>query len=125
LLYSTFLGGSRAEFDEHRLALLERGALIFTGYTGSKNFPVTSAAYQRRVRGSVGGFITKLSADHTQWDFSTVLGGSGGELYLLPTPDPKGNIMIIGSTSSRDFTVTSSAVQGIYGGGKKTPYLRF
>lgn len=119
LLYSTFLGGSRAEFGEHRLALLESGALIFTGYTGSKNFPVTSAAYQRRVRGSGGGFITKLSADHTQWDFSTVLGGSGGELYLLPTPDPKGNIMIIGSTSSRDFPVTSSAIQRIYGGGKK------
>lgn len=123
LIYSTLLGGSGAEWGEHRLALLESDALIYTGVTHSKNFPTTPSAYQRRLRGPDSGFITKLSADHAQWDFSTVLGGSGREVYLMPTVDPKGNIFIVGSTSSRDFPVTTNALQGAYGGGDNDAVL--
>lgn len=123
LIYSTFLGGSGAEWGEHRPALLMDGALIYTGTTNSKNFPTTPSAYQRRIRGSGGGFIAKLSAHHTHLDFSTVLGGSGGEVYLMPTIDPKGNIFIVGSTSSRDFPVTNHALQRTYGGGKNDAVL--
>ena len=123
LLYSTYLGGINAEFGEHRLALLGDGSVLFTGYTGSRNFPTTANAYQRSMRGSGSGFLTKLSADRKKFIFSTLLGGSGNEFYLMPTVDDRGNIFVVGSTSSRDFPVTENALQKIYGGGDNDAVL--
>jgi len=117
LLYSTYLGGSGSEFGEHRLALLDDGSVLFTGTTSSVDFPTTAGAYQKNLRGSNGGFLAKLSPDHGQFAFATLLGGSGGEFYLWPTADASGNIFIVGSTSSQDFPVTAGALQKSYGGG--------
>jgi hypothetical protein len=61
--------------------------------------------------------VTKLSADRKTLAFSTYLGGSGGEFYLWPTVDRRGNILVVGSTSSQDFPVTGNALQKTYGGG--------
>jgi hypothetical protein len=117
LLYSTFLGGAGAEYGEHRLALLDSGALVYTGVTGSRDFPVTASAYQRHRRGPGDGFIARLSADRGQWDFATFLGGAAGEVFLQPTVDPLGNIFVVGSTASRNFPVTDNALQRDYAGG--------
>ncbi len=119
LLYSTYLGGRASEFGEHRLALLGDGSVLFTGFVGSNDFPTTPRALQRELRGSGDGFLTKLSADRTRFTFSTLLGGSGAnEFYLMPTVDRKGNIFLVGSTSSEDFPVTPNALQRTFAGGK-------
>ncbi len=118
LLYSTFLGGSGAEFGEHRLALLDDGTVLFTGFTGSADFPVTSKAYQGKRPGPHTGYLTGLSADRKSFAFSTFVGGSGGEFYLMPAVDRHGAIFIVGSTSSPDYPVTENALQKTYGGGK-------
>lgn len=123
LIYSTYLGGSGSEFGEHRLGLLPDGSVLFSGYAGSNNFPTTPGAYQRSMQGSASGFLTKLSANRTQFAFSTLLGGSGGEFYLMPTADARGNIFIVGQTSSRDFPVTDNALQKTYAGGSNDGVL--
>jgi len=118
LIYSTYLGGSGNEFAEHRIHLALDGSVILIGVTSSSDFPTTEGALQRSLKGRTDGFITKLSADGKKLVFSTLLGGSGGEFWLMPTPDDSGNIFIAGQTESQDFPVTPDALQSTYGGGR-------
>lgn len=41
----------------------------------------------------------------------------------MPTVDDQGNIFIVGSTSSRDYPVTPTALQKVYGGGNTDAVL--
>jgi len=116
-IYATFLGGQGNEFSEHRLHLAADGSVLFTGVTSSPDFPTTPGAFQRSLKGENDGFVARLSPDGTRFVFSTLLGGSGTEFYLMPTPDRRGNIWIVGTTKSADFPVTSDALQLQYGGG--------
>ena len=118
LLYSTYLGGRENEFAEHKLSLSPTGKLLLTGVTASDYFPTTQGAFQRSLKGQTDGFLTKLSADRQKFEFSTFLGGSGGEFYLMPTLDKKGNIFVVGHTDSRDFPATENALQKEYRGGR-------
>ena len=118
LLYSTYLGGSANEFSEHRLALLRDGSVLLTGVTSSSNFPTTPGTFQPNLRGSGDGFLTKLSVDRERLAFSSLLGGyDRSEFYLMPTEDAQGNIFIVGSSGSKDFPVTTGALQKVFGGG--------
>jgi hypothetical protein len=112
LLYATYLGGAENEFAEHRLALLADGSVLLTGVTASRNFPATTGA----LRGKTNGFVTRLSADGKRWVFSTLLGGSGGEYFLMPTTDAVGNIYVVGHSASPDFPTTPGALQPRPGG---------
>ena len=116
VLYATYLGGRENEFAEHRLRLCADGAVLLTGVTSSPDFPTTPGAVQRSLGGKTDGFLTKLSADGRRLVFSTLLGGSDGEFYLMPTPDAKGNIFVVGTTRSRDFPVTGGALQTKFAG---------
>jgi hypothetical protein len=118
LLYATYLGGRENEFAEHRLLLPSDGSIFLTGVTASADFPTTMNSVQRDLRGQTDGFLTKLSRNKTDFDLSTLLGGTAGEFFLMPKQDRQGNIFIVGHTGSRDFTVTSGAVQKSNGGGK-------
>jgi len=122
LLYSTYLGGSENEFAEHRPWLYSDGSYLLTGVTASPDFPSTEGVFQRELNGKNDGFVTKLS-QYKSFVFSTFLGGSGGDFFLMPTPDAEGNIFVVGQTDSRDFPVTSNAFQSNYGGGKSDGVL--
>jgi hypothetical protein len=117
LLWATYLGGRGNEFAEHRPWLAPDGTFLLAGFAGSPDFPTTDGAYQRTLKGKSAGFLTKVAPDGKRWVFSTLLGGSGGENFLMPTVDAQGNLWIVGSTASRDFPVTPDAVQTTYGGG--------
>jgi Tol biopolymer transport system component len=117
LIYSTYLGGAENEFAEHRLFLASDGTVLLTGVTGSSDFPTTEGAFQRSLKGKTDGFLTRLSADGKSFIFSTLLGGSGGEFWLMPTIDVEGNIFVVGQTESQNFPTTPNALQTTYGGG--------
>jgi hypothetical protein len=123
LLYATFLGGSGNEFAEHRPWLFADGCLMLTGVTGSADFPTTPGAPARTLKGKTDGFVAKLSADGKRFLFSTFLGGAGGEFFLMPTPDARGNLFVVGQTSSPDFPVTPGCLQPKYGGGASDAVL--
>ena len=116
LLYATYLGGRENEFAEHRPYLAKDGSVLLAGVTGSPDFPTTSRAVQRTLGGKTDGFLTRLSAGGRRLAFSTLLGGAGGEFYLMPTPDPRGDILLVGTSRSKDFPVTPDALQATYGG---------
>jgi hypothetical protein len=123
ILNATYLGGSGNEFAEHRPWLGPDGSMLLAGFCASRDFPTTPGAYQCKLNGAGDGFLTKLSPDGRRFIFSTLLGGSGGENLLMPTVDSQGRIWVVGSTSSRDFPVTSDALQKSHGGGKEDGVL--
>ncbi len=116
ILYATYLGGRGNEFAEHCPFLTPDGSFLLTGVSGSADFPTTEKALQRELKGKNDGFLVKLAPDGRRFAFSTLLGGSGGEFFLMPTPDAQGNILIVGTTNSRDFPVTPGAIQATFRG---------
>src|SRR5262249_24108042 len=61
LVYSTFLGGKNTDWGM-AIAVDTSGNAFLTGITGSSDFPTTSGALQRSLRGSYDAFVTELNS---------------------------------------------------------------
>jgi hypothetical protein len=120
LVYSTFLGGKDGD-GGFAIAVDTSGNAFLTGFTYSPDFPTTSGALQRSLRGSSDAFVTKLNSSGSGLLYSTFLGGSGSEdshaifsrLGGIAV-DPSGNAYVTGTTDSTDFP-TVNAYQSTYG----------
>ncbi len=134
LLYSTFLGGNSSETHalqgEKALAVAvgPSGNIYVAGDTCSKDFPVTSDAFQRSFAGPAfasgnlcDGFVVKLNpAGGGQSDlvYASYLGGSDEDGALAIALDGVGNAHLSGVTFSTDFPHTPDAIQTTFGGGR-------
>lgn len=118
LIYSTYLGGSRAEIPT-AIAVDFKGSAYVTGQTASFDFPASSEAFQRTFAGlnanSSDAFITKLNPAGSGLEYSSFL-GSGTEQGLALALDSEGNAYLGGVTASVNFPVTAEAVQPTPGG---------
>jgi beta-propeller repeat-containing protein len=113
--YSTFIGG--AGYDgAHDGWLDEHNNFYIDGPTESPNFPTTPRAFQRTLNGPSDAFAAKLNPRGTGVDYSTYLGGTGGEDVTDMTVDRFGNAYVPGPTDSTDFPVTPNAFQRTFGG---------
>ncbi|MBR1549669.1 MAG: gliding motility-associated C-terminal domain-containing protein [Bacteroidales bacterium] len=92
-LYATYLGGSSADMP-HSLFVNTFDELIVLGTTGSTDFPTTAGAYQEyhaggqqidyessAIRYAAGSdlFVSRLSANGSQLQASTYIGGNGND----------------------------------------------
>lgn len=97
LNYSTFLPGASIGYD---IAVDNEGNAYVTGNAPGGGFPTT-------VGTSGGGvFVTKFNPQGSNLVFSTRVGGSGAsslEIGRAIKLDAQGNVVVAGSTSSRDF----------------------
>src|SRR5581483_3518688 len=75
LVYSTYLGGSDADFA-YAIALDASNNAYITGYTHSTDFPTTAGAFQTTTGANSAGFIASLNPTGTALNYSTYLGGS-------------------------------------------------
>ena len=118
LLYSTYLGGNRADVAE-AIVLDGSGHIYVAGETTSTDFPTngTTAAYG----GGYDAFLAELNVASTNLIYSTYLGGTGNDYVLGLGVNASGNAIIGGLTSSLDFPVTN-ALQTNFAGG---PYDGF
>jgi len=74
-LYSTYLGGSGDETFSG-IAVDGGGNAHVTGKTRSPDFPVTSDAFKKTLRGGSAIFVAKLNASGAALLYSTFFGGS-------------------------------------------------
>ncbi|MGO9269810.1 MAG: SBBP repeat-containing protein, partial [Terriglobia bacterium] len=109
--YSTFLGGTDRGSYALALAVDGSGNAYVAGNTESADFPVTKGAFQTTKAGYRVGFVTKLNPTGSALDYSTYLGGSGGDSANGLALDRSGNAYITGTTNSTDFPVTPGAFE--------------
>jgi hypothetical protein len=115
LVYSTLIGGSQDDYGT-AITVDEEGCAYITGRTLSEEFPVTEGAIQTEKNLFCDAFVCKLDPNGTSLEFSTFLGGEkldDGEAIVL---DYEGNVVIGGTTLSRDFQTTPDAMQPSHGG---------
>jgi hypothetical protein len=110
LIYSTFVGGSSGRTLGEGIKVDSAGDAFITGLTESPDFPTTAGAFQSGLRGSNDAFVVKLSPGGAHLLYSTLLGGSAGDLANGIAIDKAGNAFITGSTGSADFPTTPAAV---------------
>jgi hypothetical protein len=131
LSYFSYLGGSGYDIagvatptgspfntSGQAAAVDSTGDLYVTGYTESTNFPL-KAAYETAPAKVQGGtppsaFVTKFAPDGKSVIFSTYLGGTiGSDQAFSIAVDSGGNAIVVGTTGSNDFPVTSGAYQTV------------
>lgn len=122
LLYATYLGGSDKD-AAMSIAVDAEGSAYLTGGTNSKDFPVTSGAFQARFGGTGGhslppfwtpvgdGFVAKLNSTGSALVYSSYLGGTGVDQGYGIAVDSFGTAYVAGTTGSPDFPVTQGVVQ--------------
>jgi hypothetical protein len=102
LVYSTYFGGDGAD-SAYDLKEDSQGILYVTGYTESPGLPSTSNALQTAYDGSVDAFGLKLDpskAGAAGIDYFTYLGTPGVQVAYGVDFDSKGNMYLVGSTTS-------------------------
>jgi hypothetical protein len=117
LIFSTYLGGTNTD-GATGLALNAAGDVYVAGYSYSKDFPVTSGAYQPQNNAfndsGWNNFIAELNPTATALVFGTYLGGSneyGEPPAILLALDASGNSYVSSNAISPDFPTTAGAYQ--------------
>jgi len=103
LVYSTYLGGGNDYGTA--IALDSTGAAYITGYTNSNQFPISSPTFEASNRAQSGytGFVAKLSPTGNSLEYSTYLGGSGGDQPNGIAVDAGDAAFVTGIAYSTDF----------------------
>jgi hypothetical protein len=127
LVYSTFIGGSDDDFDQHAIGVDRKGHAIVGGQTKSSNFPTTPGAFQDADPDPAGddGFVLKLDPLGSRLVYSTYLGGPSSRLegsiqanervFALEI-DRQGFAYAAGRTDSPAFPTTPGAYDRTYNG---------
>jgi type IX secretion system substrate protein/PKD domain-containing protein/beta-propeller repeat-containing protein len=112
ILYSTYFGGDSKD-AAYGLDVDPKYNVYLTGYTQSKDFPVTPDCYDPTYNsnddlGIGDAFITKFKFDFSELAYSTYIGGKSTERAFSIKADKNSNAHITGSTNSDDFPSTSN-----------------
>ena len=107
LIYSTYLGGSFADYCS-QIVVDASGNAYIVGAASSPDFPHTTNAFQPQNNSNYAinaynAFVTKLSADGSSLIYSTFLGGSARDYGQAIAIDSEGNAYVTGRAGSTDF----------------------
>ena len=120
ILYGSYLGGSKND-TAMAMAIDSEGNVFIAGNTDSSDFPVTPDAYDTTFNPysiiepeapNSDVFVMKLTQSCDSIIYATYLGGpySSDRVNNLVI-DSQGNAVVIGTTNSEAFPVTTSAIQ--------------
>jgi hypothetical protein len=115
LVYSTYLGGTGTD-DAYAIAVDQYGNAYVTGWTSSRDFPVTGGVLQSKYKSTDNAFVTKLNPSGTGLVYSTYLGGGGITLGSGIAVDQYGDAYVTGRTNSTSFPI-KNGFQTTLGGG--------
>ena len=112
LVYSSYLGGFGWD-EPNDLAIDAGGNAYVTGYTESRNFPVSSGGPPAVGGGYGDAFVTKIDASGSSIVYSTVFGGSAFDNSHAIAVDSSGAVYVAGGTTSANFP-TVNALQSTF-----------
>lgn len=115
LVYATLLGGSKGDVAE-AVAVEGSGAAVVAGVTSSSDFSVVGGGLDAGGGGASDAFAAKLRPDGTGLIFSSLVGGSRGDVPKGVLLDKSGAIVVAGQTSSTNFPTTPGAYDSSAGG---------
>ena len=130
----TYLGGSHHE-SIRAVALDAGGGIYISGETTSMDLPTagTNVDTECGLDGTCDasgmgtpipdGFVARLSADLSDLDFATYLGGSGEDWPTVVDVDDIGLLRAAGFTDSADFPTTDEAFDPTYNGGTSDAFV--
>jgi hypothetical protein len=116
LIYSTYIGGSRADRG-NSIVIDGSGNAYITGHTDSPDFDITPRAFQTAFGGVEDVFVTKLNSTGSVLMYSTYIGESDLDEGRAIAIDGSGNAYITGNTTSINYNITPGAFQSAHGGG--------
>jgi hypothetical protein len=117
LLYSTYFGGSNsAGMDQKGYSIITDSEknFLFTGFTRSNDFPVTSGAYDMSFNGNHDVILTKFAPPGDTLVFSTFVGGSDEDFGRRILLDNFSNIYLSGYSLSSDYPVTNFTTKSVH-----------
>lgn len=122
LIYSTYLGGSRADVAG-AIAVDGDGNAYVTGYTYSTDFAKTVSSldtslvngFTNTLAGSNDVFVAKIAPGGDQLLYSTLFGGAGLDEGEGIAADDSGHVYVCGYTGSTNFFRTPNALPGTNG----------
>jgi hypothetical protein len=114
LAYSTYLGsvGDTVVNEPRSLAVDSSGKAYVTGTTTSASFPTTAGAFQTTCILTTSNecekaFVSVFNQAGSALEYSTYLGGSGGESGSAIAVDSSDSAVVIGYTGSSDFPLVN------------------
>jgi hypothetical protein len=119
LVFASLIGGTKREHHTG-LTVDDEGCIYMIGGTHSSDFPVTPGAYDTSFNGEgqwAGDvYVTKIDPSGSKIIFSTFIGGEVEETVSSDCVqiDSKGNIIIAGTTGSKDFPATDGVIDKEY-----------
>lgn len=123
LVFSTYTGSQVSNWGMTATPGLN-DEMFTGGIAFGTGYPTTSGAFQQRYNQSVferdcDVVISKFSADGTRLEYSTYLGGDRSEVPHSLIVNNQGQLVVYGTTSSRDFPVNSFSYQSDFQGGQR------
>lgn len=118
LIFSTYSGakannfGNTATFDDD--GNLYSGGIIF----GDALLPITPGPFQKFNNGQIDSYILKFSPNGRDLLAAAYIGGSGNEFPISMIVKDNKELVILGTTGSRDFPITKNAFDTTFNGGK-------
>lgn len=116
LLMSTYIPGERGEQGE-AFAINQAGDCYVAGRTYSSYFPLTAGALDSTKDGMIEIFLSRISEDGTQLQYSTYLGGNAYDYATDLKVNNRNEIFICGNLTSYDLYTTPCTFDSTNDGG--------
>jgi len=109
VIYSTFVGGALGELEVPTggPVLDSSDRPVVLGFSNTTDFPTTPGAFGTSAPGGeMDVFVFRLSADGTDLEWSTYIGGTGSDYPYDMAMESGDRPVIVGRTNSTDFPTT-------------------
>jgi hypothetical protein len=119
LVYATYLGGGDLD-QPRRMVVDSQGRLLITGYSLSRDFPVSANTFQPSLGGESDAFVVRFDprqAFTNALSYSSYLGGIDGDVAYDIQAGTGDMVYVSGYTLSTNFPTTPNGLQPLYGGG--------
>ncbi|TNF32429.1 MAG: T9SS type B sorting domain-containing protein [Bacteroidetes bacterium] len=121
LIFASYTGSTTNNFG-FTATYDDAGALYGGGIAFGLGYPTVTGSYSQSFGGVVDMAISKFSPDGTSLEYSTYIGGSSADVPHSMIVNSQGQLVILGTTSSPNFPVTTGAFDATFNGGTSVNY---